>query len=329
MTGSSRLAGSLRAVAVTIAVGVAVPLAAGPGGASTVAVHSVVVGGTPDRVVVGPTGVWVGDLGHLARVDPTTDQVVHVAGATTPIGVAADQVWAGVLDGPDAVARVDPDTAQVVARVDLGGAPAAITVGLGAVWVLDSGAVLSRIDPTTNAVTARVALGGVEPAVAAGEQIGAIGFGVTIGDGAVWASGRSLDNQQAMLWRVDPTTGAVTPSAVTPDCAALAGGPAAVWGSCGTAQRLDASTSTLVDSHTDALNGVAVAGSSAWALSHRAVVTQLDDATGAVLATYAAPSGAEGISVGAGAVWLAAPHLHQPSPEAGTLLRLAVPGQGP
>ena len=318
----------MRVVVLTAVVGLAVPAVGGSGRAALVPVHAVFVGGAPDRVAVGPTGVWVGDLGHLARVDPTTDRVVHVSGATTPIGVGPDQVWAGVIDEPDTVARIDPVTAQIVARLDLDGAPAAIAVGFGAVWVLDSGAVLHRIDPATNAVTA-LALGGTEPAVAAGYQIGAVGFGVAAGDGAVWASGRSLDNQQATLWRVDPATDAVVTTTIGTDCAALAGGPATAWGSCGTAARLDP-TGALVDSGVDALDGIEVDGTLSWALGRNAVVTRLDAATGRVLATYAAPSGSESIAVGAGAVWLAAPHLHQPSTSgAGTLLRLAVPGIGP
>jgi len=311
-----------------IAVGVIVPTVAPPGGATPVLVHSVFVGGAPDRVAIGPTGVWVGDLGHLARVDPTTDRVVHVIGATTPIGVAPDQVWAGVFDRPDAVARLDPTTARVVARVDLGGSPAAIAIGFGAVWVLDSGAVLDRIDPTTDGVTARLPLGGTEPAVAPGEQLGALGFGVAVGAGAVWASGRSLDNRQAVLWRIDPTTDAVATSVTDADCAALAGATDAVWGACDTARRVTAAAH--VDTGADALDGIAVNGSSAWALGRRAVVTRLDAASGQVLATYAAPSGAEGIAAGGDAVWLAAPHLHEPSPAGGgTLLRLTAPGTGP
>ncbi len=330
MTRPLRLTRSVTAVAMAVATGAAVPAIGRPARPTSVGVRTVFVGGAPDRVAINPAGVWVGDLGHLARVDPTTDRVVHVAGATTPIGVASDQVWAGVLDRPDAVARIDPHTGHVVARLDLGGAPTAIAIGFGAVWVLDSGAVLTRIDPATNAVTARVPLGGTEAAVAPGQVLGAVGFSVAAGDGAVWASGRSLDNRHAMLWRVDPSTGTVT--AATPtrgDCAALAGGTDDVWGACGTAQRIDPATSTLVDRGADALDGIVVDGPSTWALGRDGTVTRLDATSGRVLAAYAAPSGSEGVAAGAGALWLASPHLHLPSPTgAGTLLRLAVPGIG-
>ncbi|HEV2308937.1 MAG TPA: hypothetical protein VGU73_00325 [Acidimicrobiia bacterium] len=329
MRWSPPLARSLSAVAITAAVSVAVPSLGSPARIAPVAVRAVLVGGSPDRVAVGPTGVWVGDLGHLSRVDAATDRVVHVTGATTPIAVAADQVWSGVFDEPDAVARLDPTTTQVMARIQLGGAPAAIAIGFGAVWVLDSSAVLTRIDPTTDSVTTRVPLGGMEPAVAPGEEIGAVGFGVAAGPDAVWATGRSIDNHQSLLWRVDPTTDAVLAAPLPVDCAALAGGPAGVWGSCGTAQRIETG-STLSDKGVDALDGVAVNGTSAWALGRSALVTRLDAGTGAVLATYSAPAGAEGIAVGANAIWLAAPHLHEPSESGiGTLLRLAVPGIGP
>ena len=308
-------------------VGASAPTVGPPARATPVAVHTVFVGGAPDRVAVGPDGIWVGDLGHLARVDATTDRVVRVAGATTPIGVGSTMVWAGVVTRPDAVARIDPADARVVARIDLGGAPTAIAIGSGAVWVLDSGAVLTRIDPTTNAVTARVELGGVEPAVAPGVQLGAIGFGLAAGDGAIWASGRSLDTTAAVVWRVDPTTAAVVATIpVDSNCAALAASADAVWASCGTARRVDAAANRLVDRGADALNGVAVADGAAWALGRDGTVTRLDAQTGRVLGTFAAPSGAEGVAVGAGALWLADPHLHQPSAlGTGTLLRLHVP----
>jgi hypothetical protein len=310
---------------VAAALVIASPSAAGARGTS-VAVRTIFVGGSPDRVAFGASGVWVGDLGHLARVDPTTDRVVHVPGASTPIGVAADQVWAGLVDQPDAVGRVDPSTARVVARLDVGGAPTGIAVGAGAVWVLDSDAILSRVDPTTNTVTARLALGGVAPAVAAGEQIGALGFGVAVGAGAVWASGRSLTNRTSMLWRVDPTSGSFTAVPIGTDCAFLSGGAADVWGACGTAQRVDVAATALVDTAADALQGITVDEPSSWALGRDGTITRLDAATGTVEATYAGPSGTEGIAAGANALWLASPHLHEPSPSgAGTLLRVSVP----
>ena len=306
-------------------VAIAAPSVAAARGTS-VPVRTIFVGGSPDRVAYGASGVWVGDLGHLARVDPTTDRVVHVPDASTPIGVADDQVWAGLLDHPDAVARIDPATARVVARLDVGDAPTAIAIGFGAAWVLDSDADLSRIDPTTNTITARLPLGGMAPAVAAGYQIGALGFSVAVGAGAVWASGRSLSNRTSMLWRVDPSSDSVTAVPIGTDCAFLAGGAGTEWGACGTAQRVDVTALTLAGTSTDALQGITVDEPSTWALGRDGTITRLDAATGTVLATYAGPSGTEGIAVGANALWLASPHLHEPSPNgAGTLLRVSVP----
>lgn len=50
--------------------------------------------------------------------------------------------------GPDTVARIDPDTNQIVGGVRVGAGPAAITVGRGAIWVANfDDKTLSRIDP--------------------------------------------------------------------------------------------------------------------------------------------------------------------------------------
>jgi streptogramin lyase len=68
------------------------------------------VGASPTGIAVGDGVLWIADSigGALLRVDPTTEEVVEVALAGLPSGVAftPDGVWVSVA--PNSVARVDP-----------------------------------------------------------------------------------------------------------------------------------------------------------------------------------------------------------------------------
>jgi hypothetical protein len=286
---------------------------------------SLKVGGNPDRVVVGPTGVWVGDLGQLARVDPQTEAVTDVPGATTPIAVGTDAVFAGVYTRPDTIGSVDPSGARVGTTVIVGGFPAGLAVDQGSVWVLDASGTLARLDAATGAVTGERALG-------------SFGFAIAAGGGAVWVSGRTTDpaagplgslyapHTQPVLWRVDPTTLALVATIATgANCDRLDTSSGTTWASCGgTARKVDAARNRLVNVRADASNGIAVGDGAAWALSAYGTVVQLDAVTGRTLATRSVPPGSEGIAVGDGALWIANPHLHDAQTYRGTgsLLRV-------
>jgi streptogramin lyase len=79
---------------------------------------------------------------------------------------------------------------QVVARVQTGAFPAALTAGHGAVWVANDGAgTLARVDPQTNRVTRRVRL---RPGL----------ISLTRGFGALWV----VNYRTGSLTRIDPST---------------------------------------------------------------------------------------------------------------------------
>jgi streptogramin lyase len=288
--------------------------------------RSLSIGGNPDKVAIGPSGVWVGDAGALARVDPMTEAVASVPGATTPIAVGADVVFAGVYTRPGTIGGVDPSTLRVGTTYTLGGTTAGVVLDGGSVWVLDASGILERLDPATGAVTGTVGLG-------------SFGFALAAGAGSVWVSGRTTDpnagplgslhtmHTQAVIWRVDPAS--LTVAATIPtsgNCDALAAAGDAIWAACGTARRVDPATNRLVTTKAVALNGVAVGAGSVWALSEEGVVTRLDATTGRALGTVAVPPGSEGIAVGDGALWISNPHLHdhQTKQGTGTLLRIDV-----
>jgi peptide/nickel transport system substrate-binding protein len=101
-------------------------------------------------------------------------------------------VWVSDEAG-DRVLRVDPQTDQVSAVINVGTGPTAIAVGFGSVWVTNSlDGTVSRIDPVNDEV---------DLTIAAGDGAG----GIAVGSGAVWIS-----NQYAgTVSRIAPATDAV------------------------------------------------------------------------------------------------------------------------
>jgi DNA-binding SARP family transcriptional activator/streptogramin lyase len=106
------------------------------------------LGNIPTTVVVGGPSVWVGALapfgpfGAAWRIDPVTVRVLQ----TTRIGrvtgyppmldaaYGAGSIWFASYDS-GMVLRIDPDSANVVERIHVGGHPSGIAVGDGRVWV--------------------------------------------------------------------------------------------------------------------------------------------------------------------------------------------------
>jgi virginiamycin B lyase len=79
------------------------------------------------------------------------------------VGAGAGAVWA-VVDGPSCfacrVARVNPKTLRVVAKVPVGGSSAAVRVGYGGVWVTNPlRGEVQKINPRTNRVVATTRVG--------------------------------------------------------------------------------------------------------------------------------------------------------------------------
>ena len=124
---------------------------------------------------------------------PGRARLAVVAGAILLAGAIAAIVL-GVTGGSDAVtvepnsvAAVDPDTGKVEAAVPIGGHPAAIAVGEGAVWVANPDQqTLVRIDPKSKAVTS----------IGLGTRVA----DVAVGFGSVWVAGGNGET----LTRIDP-----------------------------------------------------------------------------------------------------------------------------
>ena len=137
-----------------------------------------------------PPGAGAGLVDYLARVEPATRQVVaRIPLGQNPISVAVGEGSVWVLDKDGSVRRIDPVTNKVTVIKGVAQDPRGIAVGQGAVWVADGTEdVVRKIDPASDRATASIPTQG--PA-----------RNVSIGDDAVWAvTGTSI-------LRIDPSSG--------------------------------------------------------------------------------------------------------------------------
>lgn len=146
--------------------------------------------------------LWVANCtdANLYRVGIETGEVETVmeTGLANPRGetnvvAGAGSVWVP-SDAEGTVARIDPASDTVTARVDVVPGTFFLAFGEGALWAVSSDeSLLQRIDPETNAVTGTADLG---------EQPGFL----VAGEGAVWVQ----EQGDGTVARVDPETLEVT-----------------------------------------------------------------------------------------------------------------------
>jgi YVTN family beta-propeller protein len=253
---------------------------------------------------------------------------------------------------PNAVGVIDPTTNRIVAQVPIGGEPAAIATGLGAVWVVNSedGTVL-RIDPETRRVTKTTGLavdvadiavgagavwvaGGNDSVVVRLDRTGAIHatidlptlelfganpvFAVTAHGRLAWAAAGGG------LYRIDPLTDRLSkPIQIISDSTPPVGAAAtsnAVWAVV-SHPPVVVRILTGVGSATSTLQlgeflsgGIAADRSSVW-VADSGVVWRIDQGTRRVAGSVQIDGGVWDVSVGQGAVWTA-------DTEAGTVSRI-------
>jgi YVTN family beta-propeller protein len=115
------------------------------------------------------------------------------------VAVGDHAVWV-IEPAADVVARINPRTNAVVARIPVGKEPAGVAVSAGSVWVASlRGPSVTRIDPTKNKVVARIAVGPAKRCC--GDHIT-----VARGDGGIWVT---LEKAAAVA-RLDPTSNRVS-----------------------------------------------------------------------------------------------------------------------
>jgi virginiamycin B lyase len=141
----------------------------------------------------------------LARIDPATNKVSGFVRLAIPlsldgegsVGAGAGGVWL-VVDGPQCsscrVARVDPRSLRVVARIPVREGAAAVRVGYGAVWVTNPEKnLVQKINARTNRVVATTRVSG-------GPRF------FDVGEDGVW----TLNQRSGSVTRLAPSTAHVT-----------------------------------------------------------------------------------------------------------------------
>ena len=114
--------------------------------------------------------MWVANSndGTLSKLDAVTGRVVTTIalGGATDVVVGLGAVW--VSDAANGrVLRINPQTDEVTAAINVGTGPSAITLGHGSVWVANSlDGTVSRIDPRTDQVRATIPVGNGPGAIA-------------------------------------------------------------------------------------------------------------------------------------------------------------------
>ena len=206
------------------------------------------------------------DKRGLAKIDPATNRIAaHVAlpvgaadvGGEASVAAGEGAVWV-VLHG-GALARIDPESLEVVARIPVQPGAAAVRAGEGAVWVTNPAkSLVQKIDPASNGVVATTPVGPEPRFLAAGE-------------GGVW----TLNQEDGSVTRIDPATGEVAatiPAQVSGEGGDITTGGGSVWvrGSGYLLTRLDPETNTVVGRYgpSSGSGAVIVAPGAVWISAH-------------------------------------------------------------
>lgn len=157
-------------------------------------VDEIPVGRAPYAIVATEEGVLVSNSGDgtLAELgaDGSARRVIDVGG--NPQGLAVDRstAWVAISGDAPSVVEVDLRSGEVIGSIELTGAPDAVAVAAGSIWVTDVvGGTVTRIDPVEREVTATIDVG-------SGPQ------GLAVLDSAVWVSVGGADE----VVRIEPDT---------------------------------------------------------------------------------------------------------------------------
>jgi YVTN family beta-propeller protein len=223
-------------------------------------------------------------------------RVEHIGVGARPFTLVEGDgsIWVANF-GDGSVARLDPATNRIVARVQVGGQPWGLAAGEGSVWVGNyQSTTVARIDTATNAVVART-------------EVGDQPIGLAYADGSVWAA----DFGDGALTRIDSATNAVAGRTVVPgehEDVAVAFGAIWVANEEGTVSRVDPATGAVTATVRVGLDPdyLLVAEGSVWTTAYRdRVISRIDPATNTVAASLAVPSGLQGIASDQGTFWAA------------------------
>jgi hypothetical protein len=192
--------------------------------------------------------------------------------------LAFGSLW---ISQPEQVARLDPDSGKVLARIRVPGSSdyRNLAAGAGSIWVDDTATeVVTRIDPVTNRVEASIPL--TDPVF--------VTDGVAFLDGKLWiARPMPNDDSRAEVVAIDPTADRIEDEVRIPRTFDVLAGSGALWyvpeptGSVShDLVRLDAKTLQAKVVRHDATAVLAIADGRVW-LQTTAGVIEIDERTGA------------------------------------------------
>jgi streptogramin lyase len=280
-------------------------------------VDAVEVGTGPSSVVVGEGAVWVlnGEERTVSRINPQSRESQTLGTGTTPsdLAVGGGYVWIVSSCPEGAVFRLDPRSNHIERLVALRSAchlpepsPNYIAHAAGSLWVANIDATpVWRIDADSGAVEATIPT----PPATTGAAAGA---GIATGEGAVWV------NRHDAVVRIDPSTNSPTTISVPHEFGWIAVGEGAVWTADnrilsgqppdqGILWRINPARDTATGTirvGTGAL-GIAVGAGSVWVASSIAgTVSRVDPREDAVDVTIRVGLTPRGVAVGEGAVWV-------------------------
>jgi DNA-binding SARP family transcriptional activator len=232
---------------------------------------------------------------------------ITVAGAVALFRGGGSAAPASVPVKAHSVAVIEPASDGLVADLEVGGWPRAITRGGGFVWAARTGDdTVVRIDPVSKLVLDHFSA--TTP------------LDVAFGDGTIWiANGNSYDGPNppggGTVERYDLETRRLAAVRVGPATAGnaeqtvVATGPEGVWvgnGDTSRVVRLDAQTGKIatVVPETIQVAGLAVGAGAVWAADPiNNVVVRIDPRSGLVAARIPVADGPRRLAVGEGAVW--------------------------
>ncbi len=240
-----------------------------------------------------PPGVALIDAetGHLRAHIPETE-------IAQPVGVVAGagSLWVWSLE-PHSLVRIDPADGDITARV---GSP----FGGDAGWYLPDGEDvwfvglhdLARVNVAQSQEVNRVHLLDAEG------RFGLVSIARCAG--SLWIA----DNDESVVLRVAPVTGAVQARIQTPYPWPIACGEGGIWVGSNFAglRRIDPRTNTIVATARtqDQYVSVAVGGGYAWASDETKGTVYKVDENGRVVATYQTGDGARQVAFGGGRLWV-------------------------
>ena len=258
------------------------------------------VGRGPGAMTTDGRTVWVANQrdGTVSRMQREGDEVVTITTGGAPTALALGAGSLWVADGEGRqVAQVDPASNKVLQHIEVANAPRSLALAEGALWVV------SGVDGSL----LRIELD--RPQAARAVRLGVRATAIAAGAGALWVA----SEEAGTVTRVDPRSSAMVASIPVGNApSALAVGDGAVWAvsrSEGTLTRVDPDTNATSGSvrvGTD-LTDVAVGEGAVWvAGGEDGTVTRVDSGDLRVVTKRKTGSSPSAVAVAGGSVWVGA-----------------------